>query len=389
MEKYAQRRRNCSLKEIYLDNSATTRTLKEAAEAAFFVMTENYGNPSSLHKKGIEAEKTMTAARNSIAAAMGADPAGLYFTSGGTEANNLAVIGGAAAKKRRGNKIVVSAYEHDSIMKSAKYLEENGFCVEYVYPNGEGIITPEAVFVAVDEKTVLVSVMLVNNEIGAINPIAKICSAAKRKNPDVVFHTDAVQAFCKMPFRADKLGVDMMTVTAHKIGGPKGVGALWIKKGARVVPRSLGGEQEKQIRPGTEAMPLIAAFGKAAEISFAAMPEFEHRMEELEHRLFAGIENEHGIVLNSKPNALPAIANISVPGIRSEIMLHYLEERGIFVSSGSACAKGEKSHVLRAMGYPPERVDSALRISFGRENTPEDVDELISAIKSAMNELCR
>ena len=375
------------MKEIYLDNSATTRVLKEAADAAYSAMTENYGNPSSLHKKGIEAEEIMNAARKEIAAAMGVDPAGLYFTSGGTEANNLALIGGAEARKRRGSKIVVSAYEHDSVMKSAKYLEENGFFVEYIFPNEEGVITPEAVFAAVDEKTVLVSVMLVNNEIGTIEPIKDVVRIAKKHG--VLVHTDAVQAFCKIPFRGEKLGVDMITVTAHKIGGPKGVGALWIKKGARVIARNLGGEQEKQVRAGTEALPLIAAFGAAAKLSFAAMPEFEHRMEELEHRLISAIENEHGIVLNSKPNALPAIVNISVLGIRSEIMLHYLEEKGIFVSSGSACAKGEKSHVLKAMGYSPERIDSALRISFGRENTPEDVDALVAAIKSAMQELCR
>lgn len=377
------------LKEIYLDNSATTRVLKEAADAAYSAMTESYGNPSSLHKKGIEAEQIMTAARKTVAATIGADPGGLYFTSGGTEANNLAIIGGAMARRRKGNKVIVSAYEHDSVMKAAKSLEESGFSVEYLLPNGEGIITPEAVFAAVDEKTVLVSVMTVNNEVGAINPIAKLCMAAKRKNPDVIFHTDAVQAFCKMPLKAEKLGVDMMTVTAHKIGGPKGVGALWIKKGVRVIPRNLGGEQEKQVRSGTEALPLIAAFGVAAEISAKAMSEFEHRMKTLEHRLLTGIENEHGIVLNSKEGALPAIVNISVLGIRSEIMLHYLEEKGIFVSSGSACAKGEKSHVLKAMGYPPERVDSALRISFGRENTEEDVDALLAAIKEAMSELCR
>lgn len=377
------------MREIYLDNSATTRVLKEAADVAYSVMTESYGNPSSLHKKGIEAERIMTDARRAVAAAMGADSSGLYFTSGGTEANNLALIGGAMARRRRGNRVIISAYEHDSVIKAAKRLEENGFSVEYLLPNSDGIITPEAVFAAVDEKTVLVSVMMVNNEVGAINPVAKLCMAAKRKNPDVVFHTDAVQAFCKMPFRAEKLGVDMMTVTAHKIGGPKGVGALWIKKGARVIPQHLGGEQEKQVRSGTEALPLIAAFGVAAEISSKAVPEFEHRMKALEHRLSDGIKNEQGIVLNSKEGALPAIVNISVLGIRSEIMLHYLEEKGIFVSSGSACARGEKSHVLKAMGYPSDRVDSALRISFGRENSEEDVDMLLAAIKEAMSELCR
>lgn len=377
------------MKEIYLDNSATTRVYKEAADAAYSVMTETYGNPSSLHSKGIEAEQIMEDARKKIADALGCDAGGLVFTSGGTEANNLAVIGASLSRKRRGNRVVISAYEHDSVMKAGEYLEENGFEVVRLMPDERGEITPEAVADAVDGKTVLVSVMLVNNEVGAINPIARLSAAAKRKNPEAVFHCDAVQAFCKMPFRADKLGADLVTVTAHKIGGPKGVGALWIKKGARVLPLHFGGEQEKRLRPGTEALPLIAAFGKAAEISKASLPEFQRKMEELQSRLLEGIEDEPGILLNSKESALPAIVNVSVPGIRSEIMLHFLESRGIYVSSGSACAQGAKSHVLKAMDYPAERVDSALRISFGRENTPEDVDELLRAVKDAMRELCR
>lgn len=377
------------MREIYLDNSATTRVYKEAADEAYSAMTEFYGNPSSLHNKGIEAERIMEDARKKIAGALGADGGELVFTSGGTEANNLGVIGGALAKKRRGNRVVISAYEHDSVMRAGKYLSENGFDVVWLSPNERGEITPEAVFEAVNEKTVLVSVMLVNNEVGAVNPVAQLSAAAKRKNQDVVFHCDAVQAFCKMPFRADKLGADLVTVTAHKIGGPKGVGALWIKKGARVLPLHFGGEQEKEIRPGTEALPLIAAFGKAAEISKNSLPEFQRKMEELRNLLLDGIKDEPGILLNSKERALPGIVNLSVPGIRSEIMLHFLENRGIYVSSGSACAQGAKSHVLKAMGYPPERIDSALRISFGRENTPKDVEELLSAIKDAMRELCR
>ena len=377
------------MREIYLDNSATTRVYKEAADEAYSAMTEFYGNPSSLHNKGIEAERIMEDARKKIAGALGADGGELVFTSGGTEANNLAVIGGALAKKRRGNRVVISAYEHDSVMRAGKYLSENGFDVVWLSPNERGEITPEAVFEAVNEKTVLVSVMLVNNEVGAVNPIAQLSAAAKRKNQDVVFHCDAVQAFCKMPFRADKLGADLVTVTAHKIGGPKGVGALWIKKGARVLPLHFGGEQEKEIRPGTEALPLIAAFGKAAEISKNSLPEFQKKMEELKNLLLDGIKDEPGILLNSKEGALPGIVNLSASGIRSEIMLHFLESRGIYVSSGSACAQGAKSHVLKAMGYPPERIDSALRISFGRENTPKDVEELLSAIKDAMRELCR
>ena len=377
------------MREIYLDNSATTRVYKEAADEAYSAMTEFYGNPSSLHNKGIEAERIMEDARKKIAGALGADGGELVFTSGGTEANNLGVIGGALAKKRRGNRVVISAYEHDSVMRAGKYLSENGFDVVWLSPNERGEITPEAVFEAVNEKTVLVSVMLVNNEVGAVNPVAQLSAAAKRKNQDVVFHCDAVQAFCKMPFRADKLGADLVTVTAHKIGGPKGVGALWIKKGARVLPLHFGGEQEKEIRPGTEALPLIAAFGKAAEISKNSLPEFQRKREELRNLLLDGIKDEPGILLNSKERALPGIVNLSVPGIRSEIMLHFLENRGIYVSSGSACAQGAKSHVLKAMGYPPERIDSALRISFGRENTPKDVEELLSAIKDAMRELCR
>lgn len=377
------------LKEIYLDNSATTKVYNEAAKAAFEVMTEIYGNPSSLHMKGVEAEKIMEEARKEIAGAMGADPKGLYFTSGGTEANNLAVIGGALAKKRRGNKVVVSAYEHDSVIKSAKQLETMGFSVTWLMPDENGIITPASVFEAVDEKTVLVSVMLVNNEIGAINPIKELCAAAKRKNPEVVFHTDAVQAFCKIPIKAEKLGVDLLTVTAHKIGGPKGVGALWVKKGVRVLPNHFGGEQEKQLRPGTQATPLIAAFGKAVSIETKSADARAERMSMLKKYFMESVEHIDGIVLNSKENAIPNIVNISVLGIRSEIMLHFLENRGIYVSSGSACALGAKSHVLASMGYDSARIDSAVRISFGRDNEKEDIDELASALKDAISTLCR
>lgn len=377
------------MREIYLDNSATTKVYKEAAEVAFNVMTENYGNPSSLHMKGVEAEKILEEARKEIADTIGGSPDGLYFTSGGTEANNLAVIGGALAKKRKGNKIVVSAYEHDSVIKSAKQLETMGFSVTWIAPDENGIITPLSVFEAVDEKTVLVSVMLVNNEIGAINPIKEICAAAKRKNPEILFHTDAVQGFCKVPFKAEKAGVDLVTVTAHKIGGPKGTGALWMKKGVRVLPQHFGGEQEKQLRPGTQAMPLIAAFGEAIRLENASASERKERMKMLEKYLKESIEGVEGILLNSKEGAIPNIVNISVPGIRSEIMLHFLENRGIYVSSGSACALGAKSHVLAAMGYDSARIDSAVRISFGRDTEKEDIDELVAAIKDAMSTLCR
>ncbi len=377
------------MREIYLDNSATTRVYPEAADAAYRVMTGTYGNPSSLHGKGVEAERVLEEARRKIAAALGADTEGLVFTSGGTEANNLAVIGTALAKRRRGSGIVASAYEHDSVMESLKYLEGEGFSVTYLKPNALGVITPEAAAEAVGEKTTLVTVMYMNNEIGAVNPIKEIAAAVKEKNPDVAVHTDAVQAFCKLPFSADRLGADLVTVTAHKIGGPKGCGALWMRKGSRVAARSFGGEQERKIRGGTEALPLIAAFGVAAQLSRADMQRFRGAAEEFEHRLLEGLREIPGGVLNSPEGAFPGIVNLSVLGLRSEILLHFLEARGIYVSSGSACARGAKSHVLKAMGLPPERVDSALRVSFGRENTPENADALADAIREAVRTLCR
>ncbi len=375
--------------ETYLDNSATTRVLPEAADAAYRAMTENYGNPSSLHRRGLWAEEMMESARRAVARAMGAEAESLVFTSGGTEANNLAVIGAAMARRRKGDKAVVSAYEHDSVLAAARYLEGQGFSVTYLLPDEHGRITPEAVAGAVDEKTVLVSVMLVNNETGAVNPIDKLVKAAKAKNPDAVFHTDAVQALGKLPLSVKKLGADLVTVTAHKICGPKGVGALWIKKGVRLEARALGGEQEKRLRGGTEAAPLIAAFGVAADHAAAELAQFAGLMSTLREAVSTELLTLPGVVLNSPEDALPAIVNVSVPGIRSEIMLHYLEAREIYVSSGSACAKGGASHVLAAMGYERARIDSALRISFGRENTPEDVARLAEAIKGAQSELCR
>lgn len=377
------------MKEIYLDNSATTKVSEKAANTAFEVMTKYYGNPSSLHRKGIEAEQIMENARDKICSAMGGKNGHLYFTSGGTEGNNLALIGGALSKKRRGNKIVVSAYEHDSIMESAKYLEEEGFNVLYLLPDENGLITPDAIKNTVDKNTILVSIMTVNNEIGAINDIASLVKAAKTMNPDVLFHTDAVQAFGKTPVFADKWGVDLMTVTAHKINGPKGVGGLWIRKGIHIVSRQFGGEQENKMRPGTQAMPLIAAFGTASEDAFADLSNFMKKMDCLKERLIEGIKDVPGAVINSRQPSVGAISNISIPGIRSEILLHFLEEKGIYVSSGSACSLGAKSHVLRAMGYDESRVDSALRISMGRDNKEEDIDELVSALKEASKKLCR
>lgn len=377
------------MKEIYLDNSATTRVFPEAAEEATKVMTEYYGNPSSLHKKGIEAEQIMEGAREEISSAIGGKLGHLYFTSGGTESNNLAILGTAYAKKRTGNRIILSAYEHDSIMECGKVLLNEGYDVQYIYPSEDGTIKAESVCAIINEKTTLVSIMLVNNETGAVNDIKSIVSAVKKKNANIICHTDAVQAFGKYRFSAKDLGVDLMTVTAHKIGGPKGVGALWIKKDVRVVPIHFGGEQEKRIRPGTQAMPLIAAFGKAAKLTMDGQTDFIEKMNLLKEKFLLEIKDIPEIKVNSKEPSVGAIVNISVLGIRSEIMLHYLEEKGIYVSSGSACSMGARSHVLASMGYPSERVDSALRISFGRDTEPEDIDILVSSIKEATIKLCK
>lgn len=377
------------MREIYLDNSATTKVYTEAAQKAVYAMCEEYGNPSSLHSFGIRSEKLLTEARENIGKALNANAGEIYFTSGGTEANNLALIGGAVAKRRKGEHIIISLYEHDSIMAAAAYLENEGFHITRLAPNGEGIITPEMVKTAMTDKTTLVSVMYVNNETGAINPVEEIAKAVKKANPNTLFHTDAVQAFGKLPISLNNTAIDLMSITAHKIGGPKGVGALWIKKGVRIAPRALGGAQEKKMRGGTEAVPLIVAFGEAVKITLAEQKSMAEKYIMLYDTLKSEIDSTEGLEINSPQNGLPAILNFSVLGIRSEIMLHYLEERGIYVSSGSACAMGAPSHVLDALGLDKKRADSAIRVSFGRENTKEDILFFIEAVRTAKKELCR
>ena len=373
----------------YFDNSATTAPCCEAVSAVADAMTKCWGNPSSTHRAGNAAKELLDSSREAIAKKLSCSPEEIYFTSGGTESNNLAIFGAAHRMRRMGKRIVATGIEHPSIDETLNQLEAEGFEVIKLKVDNYGRINEKELYAAVNSNTILITMMLVNNEIGAINPIKEICAAAKRKNPEVVFHTDAIQGFCKVPFKAEKVGVDLVTVTAHKIGGPKGIGALWIKKGARVIPNHFGGEQEKQLRPGTQAMPLIAAFGKAVSIETASLAERKEKMKTIEKYLKESIKDIEGIVLNSKEDAIPNIVNISALGIRSEIMLHFLENRGIYVSSGSACALGAKSHVLAAMGYDSARIDSAIRISFGRETEKEDIDELVAALKDAMSTLCR
>ncbi|MEF2920258.1 MAG: cysteine desulfurase family protein [Acutalibacteraceae bacterium] len=372
--------------EVYLDNSATTMVSKTVADKIYDMLINNYGNPSSLHTKGLQAQHSVENARNIIANQLGATAKEIYFTSGGSEANNMAIIGTALAKKKTGNKIVTSAVEHSSIIESCKYLETLGFQVVYLPVDSFGAVSVEALQQAIDDNTILVSLMYINNETGAIQPVDKVPRIIKRNNSPAVFHIDAVQAFGKIPVKVTKLKADMVSITAHKIHGPKGVGALYIKKGVRIIPRQFGGEQQGKIRPGTESSPLIVGFGQAvSEIDF----ENNDKIIKLNSYLREQLQEIDGVVINSHSNTLEYILNFSVTGIKSETMLHFLAEKGIYVSSGSACAKGKQSYVLGAMGLDKTVTDSAIRVSFSKYNTTNDVDILVNAIKQGVNTLVR
>ena len=370
--------------EHYLDNSATTAVSRAAADKAYQIMTEIYGNPSSLHLKGLQAERELTAARKAVAAKLGVSPEEIYFTSGGTEANNTALFGAAYANIRVRKKLVISAVEHSSITEAAKQLENEGFTVVSVTPRN-GFICPEDVVSQVDENTSIVSVMRVNNETGAIMPVDEIFSAVKEKYPQTLCHTDAVQAFGKLEIKAKRLKADLISVSGHKVHAPKGVGALYIKKGVRLVARQYGGEQEKRFRGGTEALPSIAAFGTACdEFDITANYDYVSELNRYAKQQLLQIE---GVALNSPEGALPYVLNFSAGRVRSETMLHFLEECNVFVSSGSACAKGKPSHVLSAMGLSRDRADSALRVSFSKYNTKSDIDALCRGIKTGLSVL--
>lgn len=351
--------------EVYLDNSSTTMVCREAADKVMEMLTDNYGNPSSLHAKGFRAERELTAARNEIAALLGVHGEELYFTSGGTESNNIALFGAAHARKKRGNRIVTTMIEHPSVINAMKQLEAEGFSVTYLKPDSTGRIQPEQVFKAVTSDTILVSMMCVNNEVGSILPLEAASAAIAAVKAPALFHVDAVQAFGKFPLKPGKLNIDLMSVSAHKIHGPKGIGALYLKKGVHIVPHTFGGGQEKNIRPGTESTPLIAGFGAAVK----ALPNTAvqlNKIEKLSAYCREQLKKVDGVVLNSPDDALPYIINFSYGGVRAETMLHYLAEREIYVSSGSACSKGKASHVLTAMGLPHNRIDSSLRLKIGR-----------------------
>ena len=376
------------MEEIYLDNSATTRVCEKSAEKVLELMTQCYGNPSSLHKKGLEAQREVAHARQAVAVSLGAQPREIILTSGGTEANNLAVLGGAAAGRRRGKRIVTTAIEHPSVLEPMRQLEKEGFEVVFLTPDADGRVPEEAVLKAVTGDTILISVMAVNNELGSIQPIEVLKKAVKRAGAPALVHVDGVQAYGKLPLRPEKLGIDLLTVSGHKIHGPKGIGALYVSKNARILPRTFGGGQERELRPGTEAAPLIAGLGAAAE----ELPDWRQaysRMEKLRDYTLQKLSGLKGVEVNSPVGGLPYLLNFSALGIRSETMLHFLAQRGIYVSSGSACAKGKQSHVLKAAGLPDSRISSAIRVSFSRENTERDVDALAESVREGLACLAR
>lgn len=377
------------MQEIYLDNAATTRVDVDIAQVALQIMTQTYANPSSLHQKGIEAGRMLENARRTLGNVLGCTQEEVFFTSGGTESNNLALLGAANALRRRGKSIVVSAFEHSSVLAPLKYLETQGFTVKLVSPDLHGNIDPDRLLELVDSDTILLSCMLVNSEIGSMTDIAAVAKRAKRMNSNLLVHTDAVQAFCKIPFSTKKLGVDLLSVSSHKIHAPKGCGALYIRRGLRILPILYGGGQQGGIRPGTENVPAACAFAAAAKKLSGNQAQYLSHVGELREYFVNSATNMDAVCINSPQNATPYICNISVPGYRSEILLHYLAARGIYISSGSACAGGAKSHVLTSMGLSAQRLDSALRISFCKDNTIEDIQVFFEVLSDAVQEIAR
>lgn len=374
--------------KIYLDNSATTKICREALDEMTYAFQSCYGNPSSTHAMGIEAQEALTLARTRVAKKVGCDDDEIIFTSGGTESNNLAIFGTVSALKKRGNRIVSTSIEHPSVEEPLKYLEQEGFEIIRLKPEIDGKVSQEDLSQAINQDTVLITMMLVNNEVGSIQPINLCRRFVKRANSPALIHCDAVQAFGKMAFKPSTLGIDLLSVSSHKIHGPKGVGALYIKKGARLNPHTFGGGQEKNIRSGTQAVPTIVGFGAAANVIDTTNEEIA-KITNIRDDFISKIRELNGIEVNSPKGASPYIINISVMGIPSEVMLNYLSERGIYLSAGSACSRGHRSKALIAMGFDIGRVDSALRISLSRYTTSQELQTLTQNIKTAQKTLCR
>ena len=371
--------------EAYLDNSATTRCSDEAVKIMTRVLQEDFGNPSSLHNKGMEGENYVKAARSEIAKTLKVNDKEIYFTSGGTESNNLAIIGAARAYRRSGNKVITTMIEHPSVANPFAYLEDNGFEVTYLPVDNLGRVDLNALREAMTEDTILVSVMHVNNEIGAVQPIEEIAEIVKSVNKECVFHVDAIQSYGKFRIYPKKIGVDMLSVSGHKIHGPKGSGFLFVKDKIKLKPIILGGGQEWGMRSGTENVPAIAGLGVAAREIYADFDNNIDRMYKLRDRFISEVTKIDGVTVNGPldHSGAPHIVSVSVSGVRAEVLLHALEDRNIYVSAGSACSSNKPaiSKTLKAIGLDQKLLDSTVRFSFSIHTTEEEVDYAVSALR--------
>ena len=370
---------------IYLDNSATTRPCEAAVEAMTKALTQDWANPSALYAFGIDAARELRNARSRIALAMGAEPDRVFFTSGGTEADNWAIMGTVKRFGKRGKHIVTTAIEHHAVLNTMKELESQGYEVTYLQPDSEGTIGMDALKAALRPETILVSVMMVNHEVGSVMPISQMAKLTHKICPNALFHTDAVQGFMKVPFVAKSLGADLISVSAHKIHGPKGCGALYISPRLRSFPALLlGGGQENGMRSGTEGTPAIFGFAAACEaLRERVSADIQHEKKLLDS-IVDGIGKMDGVVINGC-HAAPHVLSLSIPGVPTQNSINILQDAGICVSAGSACAKGHRSHTLTAMKLPSEIMDSSFRVSLSRESTEEDVNALLAGIQSILD----
>ena len=370
---------------IYLDNSATTKPCAEAVEAITKALTENWANPSALYAFGIDAAHRLRDARAALAKVMGAEADRVLFTSGGTEADNWAVFGTVKRLGKRGKHIITTAIEHHAVLHCMADLEAQGFEVTYLQPDSLGNISLASLKEALRKDTILVSIMMVNNEAGSVMPIEKMAKLTHRMAPDAIFHTDAVQGFLKIPFSAKTLGADLISVSSHKIHGPKGVGALYISPRLKSFPALMvGGGQESGYRSGTEATPAIFGFAAAAASGAATLKEDISREKALLGRLAEKLSDLPGVVINGSHEA-PHILSLSIPGVPTQNSINILQDAGICVSAGSACAKGHRSHVLEAMRISPEVIDGSFRVSICRDTTETELDALVAGIQSILD----
>lgn len=370
--------------EVYLDNSATTRCFDEVAQLTHKILCEHYGNPSSMHHKGVEAEQYVRDARETLAKILKVSEKEILFTSGGTESDNIALIGTAMANHRRGRHLITTRIEHPAVLQPMAYLQNQGFEVTYLLVDKEGRIRLQDLERAIRQDTILVSIMHTNNEIGSIQPIAEAGALIKRCNPQTLFHVDAVQGFGKFRIYPKKMQIDMLSVSAHKIHGPKGIGFLYVREGAKVNPIMYGGGQQKGMRSGTENVAGIAGMAMAAEMVYRDLDRDMEKMYGLREMLISGASRIEGIKVNGCPGreGTAHIVSLSVPGVRSEVLLHALEERGIYVSAGSACAahKPQPSATLKAIGVEKELLESTIRFSLSVFTTKEEIEYTVQAL---------